>query len=76
MKKLNFKPEDFDSEANYRDVHASTAQLLFDDWYAENIESAPTIYGGHADGIWSNMLTYENDKVAKAVLIESIEDKK
>lgn len=48
MKKLEFKPEDFDDldayMGPYGKLAASMAQNTFDAWYKENIENAPTVF--------------------------------
>ena len=52
MKKLIFKPEDFPGDI-YSEVYTEISQMLFDKWYASEIESAPTVFKcagyGHMD---------------------------
>lgn len=45
MKRLEFKPEQFSSAENTEEISAEIAQDMFDAWYKENIDSAPTVYG-------------------------------
>lgn len=47
MKKLEFKTEWFPRVIGTRveEYSCETAQRIFDQWYKENIESAPVVYG-------------------------------
>ncbi len=76
MKKLVFNSEDFFNEISELQI-ALTAQAKFDEWYRENIESAPLVYGRHPApqeyiGNWANRETDCDTHTARLILIEEI----
>ena len=76
MKKLVFNSEDFFNEISELQI-ALTAQAKFDEWYRENIESAPLVYGRHPApqeyiGNWANRETDCDTHTARLIDIQEI----
>lgn len=75
MKKLKFELSDFQHTLNDQSV-VRIAQAKFDEWYRENIESAPTFYSYNGNDDWF-VLSWQDAQVKfKARLVDIQEIKK
>ena len=88
MKKLIFKPSDFagnkDFSGLYHDLYTNTkiaaklSQDLFESWFKENIENAPTVYYRNRQwtedehGSINNEIIKLDTKRAKLINVEEI----
>lgn len=81
MRKLKFKPEDFDAkDLPFGNDLASLANEMFEKWYREEIENAPIVYSepGYVDGVPVNFtrrcIPKDYRFTAKLVCIEEIKN--